>query len=84
MADLHVFDVYGCEEELVIAASVEDARALCAENVSAEELADATFEQYPDNYPLPFREEEGKPSVTKTCGEWARQYGRGHFATTYT
>lgn len=84
MSNLHVFDVYGGEEELVIAESAEDARALCAENVSADELTKATFEQYPDDWPLPFREEEDKPAVTKACSEWAKQYGRGHFATTYT
>lgn len=84
---LHLFDVYGGEEETVIAYDAADARAVQMElGISAADLEGAVFKQYADDADFAFRErvdEKDGPVVTKTCAEWAKEKGRGFFSTTY-
>lgn len=85
---LHLFDVYGGEEETVIAYDAADARAVQMElGIGAADLEGAVFKQYADDADFAFRErvdEKDGPVVTKTCAEWAKEKGRGFFSTTYT
>lgn len=74
MGTLHV---YTDDEEFVIAASPEDAVAVMRE---ANGVADvANWQQMPDD--KPFTYDDGLNIAKKTCGEWARERGRGYFCT---
>jgi len=84
MSELKVIDVYGAGEHVVVARDAEDARALMLGLVDAEDLTDAVFKVYPDDAPFKVWRDEDEEPVTKTCAEWARYHGRGHFSTSYT
>jgi hypothetical protein len=76
--ELHMFDVYGGEEEVVIAKDEGDARVIMLTMSSAEELEDAPFHEYDDDAEYTRRDENDVP-VTKTVREWCKQEGRGYF-----
>lgn len=81
-ARLHVFEISGGGEDIVIAYDAEDARAIMLEIVDAADLEMVGFRQYRDDEDFEFHvtvDEEVDP-ITKTCGEWARAKGRGYFA----
>lgn len=85
-APLHIFDVYGGEEETVIAYDAADAKAVQMElGIAEADLEGAVFRQFGDAAPFTFCEDEARKNpVTKTCAEWAKEKGRGFFSTTYT
>lgn len=79
---LHMFDVYGGEEEVIIAKDADDARVFMLTMVKPEDLEDAVFDEYDDDAEYTCRDEPGEP-VTKTVREWCTQFGRGYFASCY-
>lgn len=82
--ELHVFDVYGAGEEVIIAASEDDARELCRIEYGEDSLDGAIFDEYDDDAAFEmYTDEERRNLVTKTCGEWAREHGRGHLCSCY-
>lgn len=80
--DLHMFDVYGGEEEVLIAHNKDDARTIMLTMVEPKDLEDACFDEYEDNKEHTRRDENNVP-VTKTVAEWCKQEGRGYFASCY-
>jgi hypothetical protein len=81
--DLHVFDVCGAGEEVIVAASEADAREFCRTEYGDDSLDGATFEEYDDDDDLTINQEDRANPVTKTAGEWARENGRGHLCSCY-
>lgn len=73
---LHVWLVD--DEEFVIAASRDDAVQVMRE-VKSEPAETYKYVLLDDSKPFTFTEE--REPVTKTCGEWAKERGRGHFAS---
>lgn len=76
--DLHVFSD---DAEWYVAADRVDAASAWRKFTGSTVLYAPDFEQLPDDKPLTITiEDEGK--ATKTCGEWARENGRGFLAST--
>lgn len=72
MSGLHV---YTDDEEFVIASSEADAAAVLREASNAVDVA--IWFQLPDD--RAFTYDDGQSIVKKTCGEWAKERGRGYF-----
>ena len=81
-SEVHMFDVYGSEEEVVIAKDADDARVVMLTMAKPEDLEDACFDEYVDDDEYTRRDENGEP-VTKTVADWCKQEGRGYFASCY-
>jgi hypothetical protein len=75
--DLHV---YTNDDEFVIAASPDDAKAVMIESGCFHESDEQpSWRQMSDAQPFTADLDTGDGPVKKTCGEWAKERGRGYF-----